>query len=247
MTAYLPLRLASFTALSCFRGTLRLAPEGLFRERVARRPYRRLLREAASNAPRSRRIGPLRGRTRLPLTLPVVLAPEERTPPRPRPPSRVDGTGAPGPPSLPSRQGGQLSRSGASSAGCARAYAGFCNRERFTSAVANRTDPPPRGPRLPSRLTERTAWPLSRHCRPDFPAQGSRSWPSPSPTPHQAHLMGLPQYRVARALLSPVRGGAGWRSHPRRACSRRCLDERARALLAQAAPDGMIALATTRR
>jgi len=71
LTALLPLRPASLTALArASERPAQLAPDtcSFVGTRVARCPYRRLLREAASSAPRGRRFWPLRGRARLPLT-----------------------------------------------------------------------------------------------------------------------------------------------------------------------------------
>jgi len=133
LTALLPLRLVSLTALArAIERFTRLAPDGcsLTGTGVARCPYRRLLREAASSAPRERRFGPLQGRARLPLTPLSHPAANSRWPPgtedRRRPP--------------PVKEAGCSIR-GAFHRTSARAFAGFCNRERFTSTAVNRLDP----------------------------------------------------------------------------------------------------------
>jgi hypothetical protein len=175
LTALLPLRRISLTALA--RGIERptqLAPDGcsLTGTRVARCPYRRLLREAASSAPRGRRFGPLRGRARLPLTPLSHPAASSRWPPgtedRRRPP--------------PVKEAGCSIR-GAFHRTSARAFAGFCNRERFSSTAVNRLDPARARPRFPSRLTVRAAPPLTRPCRPRFLGSGESDAASATPHP----------------------------------------------------------------
>jgi len=175
LTALLPLRLVSLTALvRAIERFTRLAPGGfsLTGTRVARCPYRRLLREAASSAPRGRRFGPLRGRARLPLTPLSHPAASSRWPPgtedRRRPP--------------PVKEAGCSIR-GAFHRTSARAFAGFCNRERFTSTAVNRLDPARARPRFPSRLTVRAAPPLTRPCRPRFLGSGESDAASATPHP----------------------------------------------------------------
>jgi hypothetical protein len=132
LTALLPLRRASLAALA--RASERFASlrrrRLLAGTRVARCPYRRLLREAASSAPRGRRFGPLGGRARLPLTPPVAPGTEV--------PDVKDRRGLP-----PVKEAGCFDPRAPSHRTNARALAGFCNRERFTSTAANRLDPAP--------------------------------------------------------------------------------------------------------
>jgi hypothetical protein len=181
LTALLPLRPVSLAAL--IRGGLR-APFGLRRRGCSCRsgPGSRAARTAGllsrSREQRSsgRRIRPLRGRVRLPLTLPVAPATEVAS-------TRTAVT------VLPSRRAAV--RSGGPSAGRALARSPvFCNRERFTSTTREPVGPRAAGPRLPSLRTDRAAPPLSRRCRSGYTAQGSRSWPQPRPTPHQAYPVG---------------------------------------------------------
>jgi len=109
------------------------------------------------------------------------------------------GERAPGPPSPPSRQGGRLFRPGAPSAGMRSRACRLLQSRTIHEHGRESRGPRAAGPKLPSYRTAWAAPPLSRHRRGCFTAQGSRSRPSPRPTPHQAHLVGLPQNRSARA------------------------------------------------
>jgi len=185
LTALLPLRPVSLAALvrgafalpSACAGGGALAALGQGRA-LPVPPASSRSREQRSSG---RRVRPLRGRVRLPLTLRVVpAAPRRETPGgrhqdrRRRPPVKEAG----------------CSIRGAFGRTNARALAGFCNRERFTSTTREPVGPRAAGPRLPSLRTDRAAPLLSRRCRSGCTAQGSRSWPQPRPTPHQAYPVG---------------------------------------------------------
>jgi hypothetical protein len=140
-----------------------------------------------------RRVRPLRGRVRLPLTLPVVPATTRRETlrfwDRFRPIATKEDEHQDRRHRPPVKEAGRSIRSAFGRTN-ARALAGFCNRERFTSATREPVGPRVAGPRLPSLRTDRAALPLSRRCRSGYTAQGSRSWPQPRPTPHQAYPVG---------------------------------------------------------
>jgi hypothetical protein len=190
---------------------------GLFQGRVARRSYRRLLREAASNAPRARRIGPLRGRTRLPLTPRVVLAPGGeplRGPILPcgrTGPEHQDRLRCPpvkearclGPGCLPPAA---LARSPASAIESDSRARSRIVRTRFREA-----------PRLPSRLAERRRSLFrsvaGRISRPRGVGRGLRHRPPPT----RRTWWDYPKTELSEHPCRPFRGVAGRRSHPRRA------------------------------
>jgi len=140
-----------------------------------------------------RRVRPPRGRVRLPLTLPVVPAATRRETlrfwDRFRPIATKEDEHQDRRHRPPVKEAGRSIRSAFGRTN-ARALAGFCNRERFTSATREPVGPRVAGPRLPSLRTDRAALPLSRRCRSGYTAQGSRSWPQPRPTPHQAYPVG---------------------------------------------------------